>query len=158
MGLFSRKKTIEIKSPAKPVKTPVKKEKAAKQVEPTKQTMKELYSAPEIAVVKSGKKEGKKIVKYRQAYKIVIKPLVTEKVSNLGAQNKYVFQVAARANKIDITKAINGIYGVKPIKVNIINLSGKKAGYGRITGRRKDWKKAIVTLPAGQTIKVYEGV
>ncbi|NCO80052.1 50S ribosomal protein L23 [Candidatus Falkowbacteria bacterium CG10_big_fil_rev_8_21_14_0_10_38_22] len=120
--------------------------------------MKDLYSSAEQVKTKEEKGPGKKIFKYQQAPKILVRPLVTEKVSNLGADNKYVFAVAVRANKVEVAKAIQQVYGIKPIKVNIINMAGKKARYGRITGRRKDWKKAIVTLAAGQTIKVYEGV
>ncbi|MDD4900501.1 MAG: 50S ribosomal protein L23 [Patescibacteria group bacterium] len=95
---------------------------------------------------------------YGNAYRILAKPLVTEKVSNLGVLNKYVFAVALDANKIEIAKAVKEIYGIKPIGVNVINKIGKKARYGRTSGKRKDWKKAIVTLPEGQTIKIYEGV
>jgi len=76
----------------------------------------------------------------------------------LGALNKYVFAVAKNTNKIEVAKAIKEIYGIKPVGVNVIRMSGKKARYGRISGRRKDWKKAIITLPKGETIKVYEGV
>ncbi|MBU0722077.1 50S ribosomal protein L23 [Patescibacteria group bacterium] len=92
------------------------------------------------------------------AYKIITKPLVTEKVSNLGALNKYVFVVAKNTNKIEVAKAIKEIYGIKPVCVNVIRMSGKKVRYGRISGQKKDWKKAIITLPKGETIKIYEGV
>ena len=84
--------------------------------------------------------------------------MVTEKVSGLGALNKYVFAVANHTNKIQVAKAVKEIYGLKPLGVNIIKMEGKPARYGRISGKRKDWKKAIITLPAGQTIKIYEGV
>src|SRR3990167_3454723 len=65
---------------------------------------------------------------------------------------------ARGANKIEVAKAIKEIYGIKPIGVNIMNRLGKKARYGRVSGRRKDWKKAIITLPKGETMKIYEGV
>ncbi|MCU0679217.1 MAG: 50S ribosomal protein L23 [Planctomycetes bacterium] len=93
-----------------------------------------------------------------QAYRILIKPLVTEKAANLGAENKYVFAVAPSANKIEITKAVTQVYGIKPISVNIVRVKGKKVRYGRIRGERKDWKKAIIMLPAGKSINIYEGV
>jgi len=157
MGLFNRKKTIKAVE-QKPVKSDVKEKKQTKVTESIKPSMKDLYGSPTAAKTVTAKTGDKKAVRFDQAFKIIIKPLVTEKVSDLGAHNKYVFQVAAKANKLAVAKAINVIYGVKPVKVNILNLSGKKAGYGRVTGRRKDWKKAIVTLPVGQTIKVYEGV
>jgi len=66
--------------------------------------------------------------------------------------------VAPKTNKIEVAKAVKEIYGVKPVRVNMIKMAGKQARYGRISGRRKDWKKAIITLPSGQTIKIYEGV
>ena len=62
------------------------------------------------------------------------------------------------ANKIEIAKAVNDVYGVKPVSVNIIKTKGKKTRSGRVTGKRKDWKKAVVTLKKGESIKIYEGV
>ncbi len=122
------------------------------------QSMKDLYSGTESGPsAKLGTSKAKDMV-HGDAYKVIMKPLVTEKVSGLGALNKYVFAVANKANKIEVAKAIKQIYGIKPTGVNIIRMEGKKARYGRISGRRKDWKKAIVTLPKGQAIKIYEGV
>jgi len=149
MALFSKKTEDKKKSAVEALK-----------VQPEAKSMKDLYGAPSASkAVKT--KDGKKTeirAAYGQAYKILIKPLVTEKVSNLGALNKYVFAVAGGANKIEIAKAIKEIYGIKPVGVNVIKMIGKKAGYGRISGKRKDWKKAIITLPKGETIKIYEGV
>lgn len=111
--------------------------------------------------VQKEKKEEKKeesLSTYPRAYKILLKPLVTEKISNLGAQNKYAFQVALGANKVEVSKAIKGVYGVEPEKVNIIRMEGKRVRVGMIRGKRKDWKKAIITLPKGKTINVYEGI
>lgn len=153
MALFFRKQ--------KDVKEDKPKASQVKAVPITEKTsMKDLYAAAEVKTpvkAKDGKKEEKKI-KFASAYKILIKPLVTEKVSNLGALNKYVFAVNINANKVEIAKAMHSVYGVKPLAVNILKVKGKESGYGRISGRRKDWKKAVVTLPEGQTIKVYEGV
>lgn len=158
MGLFSRKK---ITTQTKEEKADLTKKKTKANLvnkdnkKEEKTSMKDLYNLKgEVKEAKGKKKE----IKYGLAYKILIKPLVTEKVSNLGAVNKYVFEVAANANKIEVAKAIHEVYGIKPIKINIIKIAGKKAGYGRITGKRKNWKKAIVSLPAGESIKVYEGV
>ncbi len=94
----------------------------------------------------------------KDAYRILLKPIITEKGTYLNSQNKYIFEVAPLANKIIIKKAIWHLYGVKPLSVNIIKLPGKKIRYGRIQGRTKAKKKAIVTLKKGETIKVYEGV
>lgn len=156
MGLFS-KKTEEKKQPVAKV-AKVNDAKTAVKTDVETKSMKDLYSAPETGKAKTAVKAGEKKVVHGDAYKIIMKPLVTEKVSGLGALNKYVFAVAKNTNKIEVAKAIKEIYGIKPVSVNVIRMSGKKARYGRISGRRKDWKKAIITLPKGETIKIYEGV
>ena len=92
------------------------------------------------------------------AYSVLIKPLVTEKAGFLGHENKYVFEVAVDTNKIEVAKAIEEVYAIKPVSVNIMNRDGKSVRRGRTMGRRKDWKKAIVELPKGKTINIYEGV
>ncbi|MFA5109425.1 MAG: 50S ribosomal protein L23 [Patescibacteria group bacterium] len=89
---------------------------------------------------------------------VLLKPVITEKATNLTAENKYVFAVSPEANKISVAKAVKAIYGVTPIKVNLINISGKKVARGRVRGVRSDRRKAIVTLKAGEAIKIYEGV
>lgn len=93
-----------------------------------------------------------------QAYRILLKPLVTEKAADLGTFGKYVFMVDPSINKVEIKKAIRSIYGVDPVKINISNFSGKLVRYGRSWGRRKHWKKAVVTLRPGDKIEIYEGV
>ncbi len=154
MAIFSKK--TEDKKSARGGPASGGKAKSEKTPEP--KSMKDLYGAEGNAVKTKDAKPGETRKVYGNAYKIIVKPLVTEKVSNLGAMNKYVFAVATSANKIEVAKAIKEVYGIKPVGVNIIKIEGKKARYGRISGKRKDWKKAIVTLPAGQTIKIYEGV
>jgi len=155
MSIFSKKTEDKKKSVAKTAD--VGNGKKALKTEPETKSMKDLYSGPAVAKSKDAKK-GEVRAAYGNAYRILIKPLVTEKVSNLGVLNKYVFAVATDANKIEVAKAIKEIYGIKPVGVNMINRLGKKARYGKISGKRKDWKKAIITLPKGETIKIYEGV
>lgn len=92
------------------------------------------------------------------AYKWILRPVITEKATYLGAENKYIFQVSLKANKIEIRKAIEKLYNVDVIKLNIIRSRGKKVTYGRINGTTRRTKKAIVTLKQGQSISVYEGV
>ncbi|MFH1745363.1 MAG: 50S ribosomal protein L23 [bacterium] len=104
------------------------------------------------------KEEKKRDVLNSRAYRILIKPLVTEKAANMGVENKYVFEVSPDTNRVEVAKAINDIYNIKPISVNIMNVLGKKVRFGRTSGRKKDRKKAIVTLPKGKTIDVYEGI
>lgn len=106
-----------------------------------------------VAVVKKAKSENTK-----NAYKVLIKPLVTEKGTYLASENKYLFEVAGGTNKVEIKKAIHALYGVSAIKVNVILKEGKNVRYGKTSGTTKSTKKAIVTLKEGQSIQVYEGV
>ena len=147
MGILDRFKK-EAK-PAKDTDKKVSKDSGVKKDEP-----KEKKAAPKPADKKPSDKKGKST----QAYRILVKPLITEKASELGALNKYAFAVNPKMNKIEIKKAIKTVYNVEPISVNILNFSGKKVRYGRVQGRTKAWKKAIVTLKPGDTIEVYEGV
>ena len=94
------------------------------------------------------------------AYDIVKRPIITEH-SMEGAENKkYTFEVAKSANKIEIAKAVEEIFGVKVVKVNTLNMQGKKKRTGAYpAGRRPSWKKAIVTLTEdSKTIEFFEGV
>ncbi len=87
---------------------------------------------------------------------VIIYPLVTEKTASLTAIDQYVFVVRTDANRIEVRNAVRAMYGVTPVSVNIQKVKGKKVRFGRKFGRRKDWKKAIVTLPKGKSIEVYE--
>lgn len=93
-----------------------------------------------------------------RAYRVLLKPLVTEKAAMLGTHRQYVFAVEPTTNKIEVKKAIHAVYGVEPQKVMIQRRGGKYVRSGRVSGMTKDWKKAIVTLKPGDQIEVYEGV
>lgn len=111
---------------------------------------------------KPGKKLGKsvkaEVKKFDNVQNVLVKPIVTEKSSNLGIHNQYIFRVGDKANKVQIKKAVETYYNVKPVKVNIINIKGKQVRWGRTHGRTRGWKKAIVTLRQGDKIELYEGV
>ena len=95
----------------------------------------------------------------KTAYDIIIKPIITEQSMEATAEKKYVFQVANDANKIEIKKAIEEIFGVKVEKVNTIRMDGKEKRMGVHIGRRASWKKAVVTLTAdSKTIELFEGM
>ncbi|MFA6714025.1 MAG: 50S ribosomal protein L23 [Victivallales bacterium] len=87
----------------------------------------------------------------KNAYKIIISPLITEKNNELAAQGKYVFKVDPKAEKIEIGRAVEELFDVKVKSVNVMNYNGKpkRAGRSMITGRRADWKKAVITLAEG---------
>jgi large subunit ribosomal protein L23 len=147
MGLLDRfKKTREKEVGKKKIASKIlSKEKEAKKKEVAK-------ARPEEPRV------GRKKVETGLSYKYLIKPMVSEKSSILASRGKYVFIVHPEANKIEVAKAIQNAYDVKVRDVNIINMSGKAVRFGRVSGRTKNWKKAIVTLEPGQKIEIYEGV
>jgi large subunit ribosomal protein L23 len=93
---------------------------------------------------------------------ILIKPLVTEKISDLNEKGKYGFIVANHANKVDIKKAVEKMYGVTVEDVNTMIYPGKrKTRYTKkqiLTGRTKSFKKAIVTVAEGEVIDFYSGI
>jgi large subunit ribosomal protein L23 len=132
-----------------------KEEKTENKVEEKKESMKSLYEKEQL---KKSVKTKKSDSRYTGAYRVLIKPLVTEKATALGVNNKYVFIVNIKTNKLEVAKAIYAVYGVKPVAVNIVKMKGKAVTRGRIKGKRKDFKKAIVTLAKDQQIQVYEGV
>lgn len=114
--------------------------------------------------VKSAKKKdfskntAEKAKGYGTAYRILLRPLVSEKATIAHAENKYIFEVDTRANKIEVKKAIEEVYGTVPAAVNIINQDGKTVRFGQRKGRTKNVKKAIVTLKKGDSITIYEGI
>ena len=89
-----------------------------------------------------------------EAYRILKTPHVTEKATDLVKKNQYVFKVYSRANKVEIKKAIEDLYGVDVLGVKVINLPPKRRRLGKIMGWRKGYKKAIVRIKEGQKIEV----
>lgn len=92
-------------------------------------------------------------------YDIIIEPIITEESMEAMAERKYTFKVDKRANKSEIKKAVEKIFGVKVAKVNTINMKGKKKRVGLNVGKTPDWKKAIVTLTEdSKEIEFFEGL
>ncbi len=89
---------------------------------------------------------------------ILIKPIITEKSTDMMSEGKYTFRVPLKANKYQIRDAVEEIFNVKVEAVNTMRMEGKKKRMGRYEGKRSDWKKAIVTLKEGETIELFEGV
>ena len=90
---------------------------------------------------------------------IIISPLISEKTMKLMEENNaYTFKVAKKANKIQIRQAIEKIFNVKVVKVNTMNMKGKRKRLGFTEGKRPDWKKAIIRLDDGDSIEIFEGV
>ena len=96
----------------------------------------------------------------KSAYDIILKPVITEQSMETADEKKYVFMVATDANKVEIKKAVEEIFGVKVAKVNTVRMQGKVKRTGAYpAGRRAAYKKAIVTLTAdSKTIEFFEGM
>lgn len=91
---------------------------------------------------------------------IILKPLISEKaVAAMNEQQpKYGFKVRLDANRTQIKDAVETIFGVTVLQVNTMRMHGKVRRMGKHIGRRSDWKKAVVTLKEGDSIKVFEGL
>lgn len=91
-------------------------------------------------------------------YEIVKRPLITEKGSiQKEVNNQLSFEVDRRANRVEIRHAVEKIFNVRVVKVRTMQMKGKVKRVGRTLGKRRDWKKAIVTLAGGENIEFFEG-
>lgn len=93
---------------------------------------------------------------------ILLRPIVTEKMTELESKHQYAFEVERNANKIEIQKAIEKKFNVTVLSVRTINYKGKQKTQmtrrGRFTGKTSQWKKAIVTLKEGDKIEFFENI
>jgi large subunit ribosomal protein L23 len=92
-------------------------------------------------------------------YEIIKKPLITEKSTlQKEAQNQLSFEVDRRANKVEIRRAVEKVFNVTVLDVRTMQMQGKVKRFGRTIGRRRHWKKALVTLAKGEHVEFFEGV
>ncbi len=143
MGFFNRKKNDEGQKAPASAKASVGK--------PAKADKKEVKAAalPIEASAKMGPRET------GHAYRILVRPIVTEKSTLLGKVNQYVFEVAMSANKLEVRKAVKAVYGVEPTDVRVMRIAGKPVRTRTGKSRRSMWRKAIVTLKKGDRLDVY---
>ena len=93
----------------------------------------------------------------KTAYDIIIRPIITEKSMRQNSEdNKITFEVAKDANKTAVAQAIQEIYNIKPEKVNIVNVRPKTKRMGRYVGKTNAVRKAVVKLPEGQDITLFD--
>ena len=93
------------------------------------------------------------------SHDIIVKPIISEKSMDQMADKKYTFEVAKGANKIEIKKAVEEIFGVKVISITTSTVKGKIKRMGATSGKRADWKKATVRLSHdSKTIEFFEGL
>lgn len=91
------------------------------------------------------------------ADQIIIEPLLTEKSNRLREEQTYTFRVDPRANKLEIREALETLFGVHPTQCRVVNVKGKPKRVRYRKGYTASWKKAIVTLPPGENIGIFEG-
>jgi large subunit ribosomal protein L23 len=92
-------------------------------------------------------------------YDLIIRPLITEKTNiQKESDNQITFEVDRNANRVEIKRAIQDIFNVRVASVKTMQVKGKTKQRGRIIGKRRDWKKAIVKLMPGERIDFFEGV
>ncbi len=95
----------------------------------------------------------------KSPYDVILKPVITEASMDMLADKKYTFKVATDANKVEIKKAVEEIFGVKVDKVTTMNFDGKLKRMGRFEGRRAAYKKAVVKLTAdSKTIEFFDSM
>ena len=88
---------------------------------------------------------------------IIIAPVLTEKSNEMREQCKYVFKVDSRSTKVQIKEAVRKLFNVKVLSCAVVNVDGKMRRVRYRAGKTSSWKKAIVTLADGESIKVFEG-
>lgn len=151
MGLFSRKKTEE-----KPARPPASISKALRAGNTT-------HSVAGEDEKKTGKKPEKKaeVVFDKSgafAKNIILEPWMTEKSHDAMAINKYVFIINKNSDKAAVKKAVESLYKVHVTDVNVVNIHSKERNYGRFSGTKSGYKKAFVTVKAGEKIELFKGV
>lgn len=136
--IFKRKKEKK----EKPVE---KKEAKVKTEKPEKEVLEDrALSKPE----RAEKREA------GQGYRILKSPQITEKATGLAEKNQYTFKIYSEANKVQVKKAVEGLYNVEVKSVRIVKVPSRRRRLGRISGWRQGYKKAIVEIKAGQKIEV----
>ena len=105
------------------------------------------------------KKTEKKLVASAHTYDVLRRPIISEKAAKLSENNGVVFEIAMSATKEDVAKAIEVLFGIKPLKVNVVVTKGKvKTFRGRSTGTQRKVKKAYVSLPADAKLDLSKDI
>lgn len=95
----------------------------------------------------------------KSGYDVIIQPIITEATMDQAEMKRYTFKVAKEANKTEVRKALEEIFGVEVAKVNIMNVNGKVKRMGRYVGKTASYKKAVVTLTAdSKEIEIFQGL
>lgn len=145
LDFLKKKKQVE-KSKKEPKKTPKNSVKVSA-AKPEKKTVeKEPVAAP--------KSQGASTKNIKFSYEAVRQPHISEKASYLAERDQYIFEVSPNYNKNEIKNAVEGLYKVDVLSVNVIKIPAKKRRLGRTEGFRKAYKKAVVKIKNGQKIEI----
>lgn len=146
-NIFKKKDDKSASTPSVPAKAPLQQEGRSPAVsKPRKSDAKTDEAAPAL--------RRKGVMFSVSADTLFIRPIATEKSLNKSRLGVYAFEVKKDATKIVIKKAFFNLYGVMPTGVRVMNRQGKIMRFGRREGQRKDWKKALITVPKGTTIDI----
>lgn len=133
----------------------LKKEKPKKEEKEVKKLSKvKLEKKPTVFKQSKEEKKKPKTKISNTAYRILKSPHITEKATDLTKKNQYIFKIWPKANKIEVRKAVEEVFGVDVVSVRIIKIPRKRRRMGKILGWRKGYKKAIVKIKKGQKIEV----
>ncbi|OGL95456.1 50S ribosomal protein L23 [Candidatus Uhrbacteria bacterium RIFOXYB2_FULL_41_10] len=94
----------------------------------------------------------------KKTLNVLIATHVTEKTAESSDKNIYVFDVDVNATKIEIKQAFKEMYNITPIRVNTVSTKGKQVTFGRVVGKQKNRKKAVITLPKNAKLDIFEGI
>ena len=89
---------------------------------------------------------------------ILLRPVLTEKTTEMQEGGRYTFEVVRSATKLDVKRAVEEAFGVDVVKVNTMNVKGKRKRFGPKFVSQRPRKKAVVTIESGQSITIFEGV
>lgn len=152
MSIFNKIKSAigGSKKPEKTAQKKIKPKKSAKEIlpqgssKPEKENLRKSEPVKPLSVKKN----------FKDVYRILSEPHISEKATYLSDGNKYVFKVFKKANKIQIKNAVRGLYGVGVKDVKIVNQKSKSRKLKNISGRKSGYKKAVVTLEKGYKIEI----
>ena len=151
MALFDFLKNKKSAEQAKNGKNLVKKPAKVSVIKPEKEKVEKKVEKQE-SVAKTTPAKSERAVKF--SYEAVKQPHISEKASYLAEQNQYIFKISPNYNKNEIKKAVEGIYNVDVLSVNIVKIPPKKRRVGKTEGFKKGYSKAIVRVKEGQKIEI----
>lgn len=153
LNIFKKKKPKKEPAPAKVMagKKAVAGKEKKEEVKLIKKP-KEIKKVEKPVEIATQKVKKEKVI--GEAWKVLKSPHITEKATDLTKKNQYTFKVYQKANKVEIKKAIEDIYGVDVSDVKIINIHSKRRRLGKTRGWKTGYKKAIVKIKKGQNIEV----